>query len=82
LKVDELILTAKQNFFASFINFKAISLSNRVLRAISSKSWRKWKVTLSTMMIFTWNYVCKNRLTEQLVKSKRKESKSKGIAIV
>jgi hypothetical protein len=56
---NELNLTAKEKFLASFINFKDISPSNRVRRAISSKSWRKWKVTLSIRMIFTYNNVLK-----------------------
>jgi len=58
-KQNEMNLTAKEKFFASFINFNDISPSNRVRRAISSKSWRKWKVTLSIMMILTYNNALK-----------------------
>jgi len=46
-------ITAKLYVFAIFINFNDNPLSTLVRRAISSKSCRKWKVTLSIITIRT-----------------------------
>jgi hypothetical protein len=46
-------LTAKLYVFESFINFNDNPLSTLVLKARSSKSCRKWKVTLSIITILT-----------------------------
>ena len=46
-------ITAKLYVFAIFINFNDNPLSTLVRRARSSKSCRKWKVTLSIITIRT-----------------------------
>lgn len=63
-------LTAKLNFLASFINLRAIPLSNRVLRAKSSKFWRKWNVTLSIMTTLTCKEITTNYQNSQDVEEK------------